>query len=287
MTRTLKAIGLALAVACSAAALAGCGLYFGNSDNGDSWSYCAADGYYVCNGNSCRWVSERCPQGTDQYACESDRDCAAGCYCEDGICQEAGFCAEPSDCPAGYTCDDRQSCVPERCNSNDDCLAGQVCSNGLCETTCVCQTDADAQDQGYAFCDETRGTCEHLGPQTCQADLGAECATPRPQCAVGEVALYDTETFCYTGECSAITACDLTPGCKDLQHVEDCVGRPMECGAVSVGLNCTTPGGAPCQVGDTNCTCAEFRFERCDTLANPNLVRDASGRLFDATPAAL
>ena len=62
--------------------LTGCELYFGGDgdDGDDRWTYCAADGYYECYGNDCRWLSSNCPQEPG-YECDSNADCAAGCYC--------------------------------------------------------------------------------------------------------------------------------------------------------------------------------------------------------------
>ena len=50
----------------------------------------------------------------DAWQCETNTDCAAGCYCgADSWCEEAGFCESDADCTDGFACDDRSSCVPE------------------------------------------------------------------------------------------------------------------------------------------------------------------------------
>jgi hypothetical protein len=115
--KKLHFLGLAFLLAFLATS---CQLYFGGEGDGDS--YCAADGYYVRG----EWVSAQCPGGGN--ACASDKDCAAGCHCNEqtGVCDETGFCSSARDCPDGYTCDDRSSCVPD----------GATCA-GAVATTCL------------------------------------------------------------------------------------------------------------------------------------------------------
>jgi hypothetical protein len=261
MKKLSLAIGLALVLATT---LAGCELYFGeDNDNDDVWSYCGSDGQYNCVGNDCRWVSAECTGGGGGFACDSDVDCAAGCYCdENGVCQEAGFCSTNEDCPDGYHCDDRSSCVPDTCADNGDCLAGQYCDEGQCTTSCTCENDADAQAGGYGWCDETRGTCM---PGTDPAGSCAgqvTCATDPPRCGAGTVPVI--KDGCYTGECRAIDACDAAPVCQNLQHEADCLNRSADCGAVYVGRNCRKPDGTACQAGDTGCVCERFDFQSCE-----------------------
>ena len=110
MTKLLSALRLAL-LAAFAVTLTSCGLYFGDSNDNDSWTYCGSDGYYECSGEDCSFVSSQCPAGTQTpgFTCETDADCAAGCYCDEtgtagpaNTCVEAGFCATDEDCPAGH-----------------------------------------------------------------------------------------------------------------------------------------------------------------------------------------
>ena len=123
--------------------VAGCDLYFGPGDgpsSGGGQGTCLSDGYYVDG----EWVSAQCPGGGNE--CASNDDCAAGCHCvvpdgaQGGTCEEAGFCSEDADCAAGYTCDERSSCIPDpnppscaapidptTCtNGAPKCAAGQV-----------------------------------------------------------------------------------------------------------------------------------------------------------------
>ena len=72
MTKLLSPLVLALATVF----LAGCELYFGGG-GGDRWTYCAADGYYMCDGDDCEWAGARCPSDPE-YTCSDHADCAAG-----------------------------------------------------------------------------------------------------------------------------------------------------------------------------------------------------------------
>ncbi|MEJ7602483.1 MAG: hypothetical protein WKG01_31615 [Kofleriaceae bacterium] len=259
MTKLLHSLGIALVLATT---LAGCELYFGEDDNNDNWSYCGSDGQYNCRGNDCQWVSAECTDGGGGFTCDSDEDCAAGCYCDDnGVCEEAGFCDSDDDCSEGYHCDDRSSCVPDTCDEDTDCLAGQHCDNGECTTTCTCENDQQAQDGGYGWCDETRGTCM---PGTDPAGSCAgqvTCPTAPPRCGLGTVPVI--KDGCYTGECRSIAACDAAPACPSFQHEDDCLAADS-CGGVYVGRNCRKPDGTACQAGDTNCVCERFDFNSCE-----------------------
>lgn len=265
MKKLLSSLGLVLA---SAFTMTGCELYFGEhddyDDDGGSWSYCASDGYYICEGNDCRWAGPECPDGGGGgMTCTSDVDCAAGCYCQNGICEEAGFCADDADCPEGFHCDDRSSCVPNTCETDQACNPGQICNNGNCETTCVCMNDQDAQNAGYGWCDEGRNTCmtgaDPAG--SCVGDVTCDIVPPR--CAQGQVPLI--RDACYTGECRDIAACDAAPTCESLTYEADCLNRSGDCSAVYTGRNCRKPDGTACQAGDTGCVCQSFEFNSCDS----------------------
>jgi len=288
MTKTLASLRLAILAALSVATLAGCELYFGDGNNGDSWTYCGSDGYYVCSGDNCEWAGATCPDGSGSgFSCTDDTDCAAGCFCDNGTCNEAGFCTTDEDCADGFHCDDRSSCVPDTCASDADCTAGSFCNNGTCETTCVCETDADAQAAGFGYCDENRSTCLPGSDPAGSCGGTVTCNINAPQCAEGEVALI--LDGCYTGACKAIAQCDVTPGCSSLAHENDCLGRSTgtgaDCSAVYTGLNCTKADGTACQSGDAGCTCASFVFNSCTTRGpSAKLVRSTYGgyQSFDA-----
>jgi len=265
--------------------LAGCELYFGDGNNhNDDWNYCGSDGYYVCSGDNCEWQGPSCPagagSGTTQpgggsgYECSQNNDCAAGCYCANGSCTEAGFCTQDSDCGTGYVCDTmRSSCVPgtptTTCDWDNQCPTGQYCApDHTCVATCSCTNDQQALDNGFGWCDETRGTC--LPGQDPAGTCGGNvtCNTAMPNCPSGSVPkMIDG---CYTGQCEAYGSCDITPVCSHINDQTNCLARASDCSPVYAGYNCTKPDMSPCQDGDLNCTCANFSFYRCqDKTASP------------------
>jgi hypothetical protein len=254
MNKLLSTVGLALGIA-TASLLAGCQLYFGDHSDGGGTSGGSASG---SNGSGQ-------PPGE---ACKNDTQCAAGCFCADGTCTEGGFCGTDKDCGDGFHCDStRASCIPNgSCKSDDQCDAGSVCnaSNGSCTTTCKCVTDSDAVKQGAGFCDEARETCGQGTDPEGGCTGTSTCAVATPRCAEGQVAVI--KDGCYTGACSAITACGATPTCELIQHQDDCQAR-TDCGSVSDGHDCTEPDGSVCKTGDTNCSCKSFTFQSCETKA--------------------
>jgi len=268
--------------------LAGCELYFGGSHNDSQWNYCGSDGYYTCEGDNCTWQGPQCPAGTGGgsatpggFECQSNTDCAAGCYCANGTCEEAGFCTQDSDCGAGYVCDTmRSSCEPGNppppppttCDFDNQCQMGQYCApDHTCQSTCTCTNDQQAVDNGYGWCDETRNTC--LPGQDPAGTCGgaATCNTAMPNCPAGQVpTLIDG---CYTGQCRDYASCDVTPVCTHINDSTNCLARSTDCTPVYSGLNCTKPDGTACQDGDTNCTCTSFVFASCrDKTANPRTI---------------
>lgn len=286
--KNFSLVGLAIALT---SMLGGCELYFGSHSGQDHWNYCGSDGFYDCTGDQCSLVSATCPTGTGSngsgYECTSSTDCAAGCYCATGTCTEAGFCSTDADCGTGYHCNtDRASCEPNppqpTCTADADCAAGTVCTNGSCTATCACTTDAAAVQQGYGYCDETRGTCM-TGTDPAGSCAGAiTCNTIEPTCAAGQTALI--LNGCWTGACRAITQCSEAPACPALEHEADCLDRATDCSAVYTGLNCHTPTGGACHAGDTNCTCATFSFNHCDSRSvTPMVTLDSNGNPVDVT----
>jgi hypothetical protein len=283
------------------AMLAGCELYYGGGNSDDSWTYCGSDGYYTCQGNDCEWASPTCPDAGSGsppggFDCASNSDCAAGCYCANGTCEEAGFCTTDADCGEGYHCEvDRSSCVPDDtggCLWDNECATGEYCSPDTltCTATCVCMDDETAVANGYGWCDETRNTC--LPGQdpggTCAGDAASTCTTAAPACPTGQVpTLLDG---CYTGQCRDYAQCDINPVCSHINDEPNCQGRAADCVTLYIGIDCQKPDGTPCQSGDSNCTCASFQFGRCaDRTATPRevLVRDQYGHLIDASQLIL
>ncbi len=232
MTKLLSPARLILALAMVFTAT-GCELYFGGHDDRGS---------------------EPGEPGGPNYTCESNQDCAAGCFCSaDGVCEEAGFCASDADCPHGFTCDEtRSSCVPDAppptCTQTADCVVGTYCQDGAC----------------------VPGTC--AGP-------AATCNLQPPACAAGEVPLLDG-TGCYTGTCFEIDLCSATPTCQALQHEADCLDNTA-CSSVYNGLNCTKADGSACHAGDTGCTCQNFVYASCTTRTTSRTVVETSTGFVD------
>ncbi len=286
--KNLSLLGLAVVMT---SVLGGCELYFGSHGGEDHWNYCGSDGFYDCTGDQCSWVSQTCPAGQtgsngSGYECTSSTDCAAGCYCATGTCEEAGFCSTDKDCGTGYHCNtDRASCEPNppqpTCSADADCAAGTVCTNGSCTATCACTNDGEATQQGYGYCDETRGTCM-TGSDPAGSCAGTlTCTTAEPTCAAGQTALI--LNGCWTGQCRAINQCSETPACSAVEHEADCLDRASDCSAIYTGQNCHTPSGGACHAGDTNCTCGTFSFDRCQgrTANASQLTSDSSGQMVD------
>jgi hypothetical protein len=288
MTKLFTSLRVATLAAISVGTLAGCEMYFG--EESESWDYCGADGYYSCEGDNCTWVSSTCPDGTQTgLPCADDNECAAGCYCDEaaGVCVEGGFCTQDSDCGEGLECDEERSSCEEpetpTCDGNEDCAAGSTCQDGHCVATCVCESDQEAQQNGFDFCDEARETCmTGVDPAgSCAGEI--TCNTNPPVCPEGEVP--SSLDGCWTGSCRAIAQCDVTPDCNRLQQENECLARattvpeqpPPDCSAVYTGINCTKPDGSACQAGDSGCTCADFRFNSCTTRTSAK--PDKSGKV--------
>jgi hypothetical protein len=275
---------LMLLLVTASTALAGCQLYFGEEENNGSWTYCGSDGYYECNDDDCYWRGPECPAGGSMggeqpgYECKMDSDCAAGCYCDNGYCNEAGFCTKDSDCGNGYVCDEsRSSCEPAdeqpptACGADNDCPTGEYCDSATlkCTATCTCANDAEATANGFDYCDESRQTClPGIDPAgDCAGDV--TCSTARPACPAGQVPMISDG--CYTGFCEFINSCASTPACGSYQHDADCFAD-TDCAASYTGINCKRMDNTPCQAGDTGCTCENFQFASCNDKAMPRTV---------------
>jgi hypothetical protein len=274
----MKKLSLGLLVACTTTVLSGCALYFGESHDGDdNWTYCGADGYYQCEDDDCEWVSSTCPDGGSggggsgsggEFECQDNDDCAAGCYCGNGVCEEAGFCTQDSDCGEGYTCnEERASCEPDAsCDWDYECAQGEYCSpdTNTCTATCVCTDDESAVGQGYGWCDETRSTClpgqDPAG--TCGGTGGTSCMTFKPNCPSGQVP--ELIDGCYTGSCRAYGECDVNPVCENINDETNCLGQ-AGCDDVQNGINCRDANGNNCQPG-AGCTCDSYVFAACKSL---------------------
>lgn len=108
------------------------------------------------------------------WACDSNDDCAAGCFCgDDGTCIEAGFCSSTDDCPRGYVCDDRSSCVP-----GDPEEPPPSCEDIADETACLAREDCGATYNGIG-CESSDGSsCTGDMPNcTCESFVFAGCVS--------------------------------------------------------------------------------------------------------------
>jgi hypothetical protein len=265
MTKLLKTVGFMIAIA-SAGTLAGCNLYFGPDNNHPGGSGGGGGGGGSGSG----------------YDCTMNSDCAAGCYCNNGTCEEGGFCTMDSDCGPGYHCDTgRSSCEPNpTCKTDSDCNPGEYCNSGSCTATCSCANDQEAIRQGFGWCDETRMTCMPGTDPAGDCTDAVTCASAPPSCPDGQVAL--VLSGCYTGQCRAITACEGAPACSHLQHEDDCLNRNQTCSAVYTGINCHKPDGSACHAGDTDCTCDSFEFHGCtDKSAGARVFQNSAGQWVD------
>ncbi|HEY1553794.1 MAG TPA: hypothetical protein VGF94_03115 [Kofleriaceae bacterium] len=279
MNKLLHSLGLVVAIA-TVGTLAGCDLYFGH-DNGGNWSYCGSDGQYQCNGSDCSWVGPTCTDpgsgsggpgsmgsgsgsgSGSGYECTSNTDCAAGCYCANGTCEEGGFCTTNGDCGPGYICDTTRSSCEPGCGADSDCPSGQYCDSGTsqCTASCTCSSDADAVAQGFGWCDA--GTCAPGADPNGSCAGTVSCGTAQPTCPSGEVPTI--LNGCWTGNCEAIGSCDTAPSCAVINDEADCTAR-TDCQPVYTGIDCTDSSGKTCTSGDTGCTCATFQYNSCQAL---------------------
>jgi Cys-rich repeat protein len=264
MNKRLSSVGFVIAVAMAAlfagSLLPGCQLYFGDHSNGTGSASSPGPGGSSGSGSS-----------GPGFPCSGDAQCAAGCFCADGTCAEAGFCRSDKDCGTGFVCDTaRSSCKPApTCTTSDQCAPGSECDGTTCVATCACTSDADAIRQGFGWCDETRNTCM-IGSDPAGACLGEiTCATDPPACPEGQVAL--RKDGCYTGQCRAITACEAAPACLALQHEDDCNARSPDCAPFFTGHNCT----GICDGSDpAACHCESYSFSYCQdsSASSPGLT---------------
>lgn len=164
MTKLLSSVGLVIALS-TATLVAGCSLYFGkDSGNGSGQSQPAgtSPGSVGSAGSASGSAgSGATGSGTQPgFDCTTDAQCAAGCFCSDGICTEGGFCSTDKDCGQGFSCNTkRSSCEPiavvnpngtcagavtcttaaPSCPENQVALIKNGCFTGACEAIIACE----------------------------------------------------------------------------------------------------------------------------------------------------
>lgn len=148
VTLTLLAMG---------SALAGCHLYLDDDEEYISEPPRPPSG----------WLDSGPPPFEDAgpgWQCESNSDCAAGCFCnEQAWCEEAGFCAVDTDCVGDFVCDERSSCVPpEPIEPEPDC--------------------EDLSDDEAACLDRVECTPVYRGVN-CTSSDGTECSENSESCS--------------------------------------------------------------------------------------------------------
>lgn len=92
------------------------------------------------------------PDAGDAWFCETNQECASGCYCTDADwCEESGFCESSEDCFDAFRCDDRSTCVPDvepeptpTCSDLDAqetaCIAAELCNPVYRGVNCTSDT---------------------------------------------------------------------------------------------------------------------------------------------------
>jgi hypothetical protein len=164
----------ALLVTCFVTGIVGlgaCHLYIdeGSDDevrDGDMWPD-------DCRGLDCE--PEPTPDGDEPppQPCETDEECAAGCYCSsEGVCEESNWCFGNQDCAEGFVCNLTGTCVPAEepppppvtCEDLGDeaCVADEACSPVYRGVNCTSET-GDACTSESANC-----SCESFAFDSCE-----------------------------------------------------------------------------------------------------------------------
>jgi len=257
MTTQRSTLGYAgLILAAALLFFGGCTLYFGPDDDGppscDDPRYCG---------------------GTPGYQCDSDRECAAGCYCTDaepedgqwGTCVESGYCGSASDCGPGMTCDDG-TCKPTNrgCMSDYDCPSGTVCdpAGQYCVPTQACDGGCPMGTR----CDETRNTCVPVG------------CTDDSQCAAGCYCDEQTGTCAETSYCTADDQCPAGQYCDENRST--CMpGTDPNAPSCGGAVTCdaappTCPAGQVPLIANGCYTGACRAIDQCDTPPVCEVIND-------------
>jgi hypothetical protein len=166
--------------------------------------------------------------GTGTQTCATDRDCAAGQSCVDGVCRPRNLPdgAVPDgrvERDAGLCSDGRATCGP----SGTCCAADQACMDGFCRLDCggapIC---GGACCAGGQECLENRCVTECADEgQRCGADGELCCAAS--QACLGQACVPLGATCTVTEECGIEDICEPVLGrCVPRSAVEVCEYRP-------------------------------------------------------------
>ena len=147
-----------------------------------------------------------CVPETTMPTCETDADCAVGCYCEDGVCEESAVCTQDSECPEGQTCDEtRMTCEPitgtcysepgANCPAAPACAVGELpevgadgCYTGLCLPEAVCP-DEPPRPECEAINDWAECLVQEMAGFCVPVLIGTDChpaGNPNASCAPGQ-----------------------------------------------------------------------------------------------------
>jgi hypothetical protein len=278
-------------------ALSGCQFYFGeDDDDGDGgYTYCDSSGCWYCDDWGCYPDGGDPGDGGGWGPCSTNYDCAAGCACVAGVCEEWGFCSYDSDCMPGFVCDDRASCVPDgsepgACTSDYECPWGTFCDemSGACVGSWTCYDSSEcgpgmacddrgtcvpakctSDDQCLAgcYCEDTIGECVETGTCTSDAECwdGMTCDEARSTCVPGtaedpgtcdgEITCTEPPPACPPGS---------TPGIKDGCYTGYCIlisttctppAPPLECPDIASEAECFDRDDCVTVYAGINCTC--------------------------------
>ena len=102
--------------------------------------------------------------GGDGWVCDTNIECASGCYCtDDRWCEESGFCEIDADCFDGFVCDDRSTCIPEG-DPEPEPSCADLDSN---ESACIAAVSCEPVYRGV----------------NCTSDTGEECTSGAENCS--------------------------------------------------------------------------------------------------------
>jgi hypothetical protein len=155
------------------------------------------------------------PDGTPN--CSSDAECAAGCYCLNGNCEETSICTADNQCRAGETCDEnRTTCEP----ITGTCYTPAVCN--VAPPTCGAGELAEVANGCYTGLCLPEASCPDAPPApTCEEiNDWAQCIAAAPECTA-----VVTGTNCHNPDGSVCGPMDTGCVCDTYQFV-DCYTTP-------------------------------------------------------------